>query len=622
MLCMFTAFSMAQATYTSSQNGYWHVASTWGGGGVPGAGDTAVIDGETVIIQNDAGSGADVTIDRLNFTAGNLTLRNDLTISNSSGNSSTSANTTLTVESGTLTVSDGNFSNAGTISVGAGMKFIFTSGTGDTFTNTGTVDLASNSQAFASLLFNGTYSGGVNNMQYSRFVEGHDDGNGAWDLIGPPLDGMSISTFITSNDDLADNPSNDDFGIGPFSNLSGWSTYATSDVDFTNFSVGTGYQMATTSGSNVEFKGTVKTTNVNVTIVSNETDPWGSGNPNRFNLVANPYPAYINANSNAGSDNVLTLNLSSLQAGVHQAIWYWDGAANSGTGSYSTITNATGVKYVAPGQAFMVGAKGNTGASHTFTFTTAMQNTSGSGDDFYAGDIIDEDRGELFIALQQQNNIKETEIYFIEEGSDGIDSSYDGALIDLADSTFQIFSRILNEEDNGTMISVNALSFSEMWDKVIPLGINALGGEEMNISISHRTTPADLNIYLEDTEEGTMTNLLDGDFVYTPTSDLEGVGRFFIHMTADTMSSGEVSTSMLNAYKEIDASYITIEGLATQSNETKVSLYNILGREVLATTLNNNMGTQTISTVGLSAGIYVIELESGSDRLTKKLLIQ
>ena len=161
-----------------------------------------------------------------------------------------------------------------------------------------------------------------------------------------------------------------------------------------------------------------------------------------------------------------------------------------------------------------------------------------------------------------------------------------------------------------------------MWDKVIPLGINALGGEEMTISISHRTTPEDQNIYIEDTEEGTMTNLLDGDYVLTPASDLSGVGRFFIHMTADTMSSGEVSTSMLNAYKEIDASYITIEGLATQTNETKVSLYNILGREVLSTTLNNNMGTQTISTVGLSAGIYVIELESGSDRLTKKLLIQ
>ena len=107
----------------------------------------------------------------------------------------------------------------------------------------------------------------------------------------------------------------------------------------------------------------------------------------------------------------------------------------------------------------------------------------------------------------------------------------------------------------------------------------------------------------------------------TPSSDLSGVGRFFIHMTADTMSNGEVSTSMLNAYKEIDTSYITIEGLIL--NQMKLRLvYIIFLVEVLATTLNNNMGTQTISTVGLSAGIYVIELESASDRLTKKLLIQ
>ena len=189
------------------------------------------------------------------------------------------------------------------------------------------------------------------------------------------------------------------------------------------------------------------------------------------------------------------------------------------------------------------------------------------------------------------------------------------------DNTISIFTRLV-EADEGVDLSIQALAYSEMWGKVIPLGVNALGGEEMTISISHRTTPADLNIYLEDTEDETITNLLDENYVLTPTSDQGGVGRFFIHMSADTMSNEEVSTSMLNAYKEIDANYITIEGLATQTNETKVSLYNILGREVLSTTLNNNMNTQTISTVGLSAGIYVIELESGTDRLTKKLLIQ
>ena len=108
----------------------------------------------------------------------------------------------------------------------------------------------------------------------------------------------------------------------------------------------------------------------------------------------------------------------------------------------------------------------------------------------------------------------------------------------------------------------------------------------------------------------------------TPTSDLEGVGRFFIHMTADTMSNEEVSTSMLNAFKETNSNYITLEGLATQSNNINVSLYNILGRKVLSTSLNNNMNTQTISTLGMASGIYVIELESGNDRLTKKLIIQ
>ena len=256
----------------------------------------------------------------------------------------------------------------------------------------------------------------------------------------------------------------------------------------------------------------------------------------------------------------------------------------------------------------------------TLNFLESMQTNTGT-DDFISNDIMEDNRGELFVSLNQNDLLRETEIYFIENTTDGSDPTYDARTFPMNDNATSIFTRLV-EGDEGVDLAIQSLAYSEMWDKVIPLGINAVGGEEMTISISHRTTPADLNIYLEDTQQGTMTNLLDGDYVLTPTSDLSGVGRFFIHMTADTMSNEEVSTSMLNAYKEIDASFITIEGLATQTNETNVSLYNILGREVLSTTLNNNMNTQTISTVGLSAGIYVIELESGSDRLTKKLLIQ
>ncbi len=221
----------------------------------------------------------------------------------------TSSGTTFTLEAGNLTISDGNFTNAGDISIGAGKKFIFSSGTGDTFTNTGSVDFSSSSQSYSSIHFNGTYSGAVNAMTYSRFVEGLD---GQWDLIGPPLNGMNISTFITSNEDLADESGSDDFGIGPYNNDgTGWDTYQTSDVDFTSFSVGIGYQMATETGSNVEFKGTLETGTVNVTITSNETNPYGATGANGFFLLANPYAAYIVVNNNGGTNQVLsTANLA------------------------------------------------------------------------------------------------------------------------------------------------------------------------------------------------------------------------------------------------------------------------------------------------------------------------
>ena len=161
-----------------------------------------------------------------------------------------------------------------------------------------------------------------------------------------------------------------------------------------------------------------------------------------------------------------------------------------------------------------------------------------------------------------------------------------------------------------------------MWDKVIPLVVNAEAGSEVVLDINHNTTPADLKIYLEDAVEGTFTNLKENNFLISPSENLEGAGRFYIHTTENALSNEEVNTSLLNAYKEVGNNYITIEGLATQLTSTEVSLYNILGTKVMDTTLDNNTNTQMISTNGLSTGIYVIKLESGQSQLTKKLIIK
>ena len=386
-----------------------------------------------------------------------------------------------------------------------------------------------------------------------------------------------------------------------------WTNYTTATIGGAgNFDIGKGYQMGTDSGATLAFTGTIATSNQTQAI-----QDYSASGGRIWNLVANPFPTYLYANSNANSNNFITYNAitNNNLHDTYAAIYGWD-ADGSG---YTVYNNTSAATYIAPGQGFMVASDDADGT--TVALNENMKTESGT-DDFISGDNMD--NTEVLIKLfNVDNELDSTKLFFDEGLTLGLDIGYDAGHFD---DNAPIMTRLV-EEDEGHGMAINAMGLDAMENAVIPLVINQSAGQEFRINL-HTATIPDPNVYLEDVEEGTFTNLYEGDFVYTPTSDLSGVGRFFIHMSADTMSNEDVSTSMLNAYKEIDASYITIEGLATQTNETNVSLYNILGRKVLSTTLNNNMNTQTISTIGLSAGIYVIELESGTDRLTKKLIIK
>ena len=626
ILSLCSTIAIAQSTVTSAQTGDWNSTSTWVGGSLPSNGDNIVIDDGHDVTVNTTG----ISINSVTIDAGAvLDVQNPITITggaNSAIQGELKVRSTVTFSAGNVTIqtdaADPPFTS-GVITVNAGNTLIFNSSS-TVLTNNGELVIQSDSENFGSVLFKGTavYTGLP--ITYNRFITGiSTTGSSNWNTISSMVD-FQTAAGIVSQTNLASN--GNDYGLGVYDNTSGangsWSTWTEDEADDHGYLVsGKGYQMVTDgTGSTIAFKGRFHAASEDIAITEGDNDgDLAAATGTRWNLIGNPYTGYLSANGNAatassfGSNHLLKAsNLNILHAN-QQGIYVFNGT------NYTTIGTSTAAAsaVVAPGQAFMVAGKHGDG-SQNFNFSTSMLTEDGS-DDGFEGDLMpDEDRAELFLSLNQTDIDRRTEIYFLDTGTDAFTSA-DVGTFDLEYNG--IYSRVVSGENN-VNLSIQTLAISEMWDKVIPLGINVLGGEEMTIGISHRTTPADLNIYLEDTEEGTMTNLLDGDFVYTPTTDLEGVGRFFIHMTADTMSNGEVSTSMLNAYKEIDASYITVEGLATQSNETKVSLYNILGREVLSTTLNNNMGTQTISTVGLSAGIYVIELESGSDRLTKKLLIQ
>jgi len=67
-------------------------------------------------------------------------------------------------------------------------------------TNNGTFTLNSDSDEFSSVIVdyddNGSGSS-TGNIDYNRYV--NTVGSGEWDLIGSPVDGLSISSFVTTN---------------------------------------------------------------------------------------------------------------------------------------------------------------------------------------------------------------------------------------------------------------------------------------------------------------------------------------------------------------------------------------------------------------------------------------
>ena len=478
------------------------------------------------------------------------------------------------------------------------------------FSNSGVFILNSDSDEFSSIIIGGSVDEVNGNITYNRYV--NSVGTNEWDLIGSPVSGQSINSFVTANaSTLATNGTT--YAIGPYNNATNsWTNLTSADLEGEIFfSIGMGFQMASESGGTgiLKFTGNPASTTQTQAIINN--DAANSGTGTRWNLVANPFPSYIHANASADSShNFLTVNSDKLDDS-YEAIYGYD-ADGSG---YTVYNNTSAALNLAPGQAFMI-ASDNT-STDNISFTTDMRTMAG-GDDLILGRIMQDSYGLILSIYKGDTEIDQTKFYFKEGLTLGLDPGYDaGHFNQLAALT----SRLV-EEDEGVGFAINSMGLESIDDVVIPLEVNRESGNGFRISIHTNDIYEGTNIYLEDNEQGTVTLLNEQDFELTPQDNLSGAGRFFVHLTSTSLSiEDDIETHLLNVYKADINNFITIEGTANQSNQINLRIYNILGKEVVYKTLENNINTQTISTQGLATGIYVIKLKSGNTVLTKKLII-
>ena len=527
------------------------------------------------------------------------------TASNWSSGSVPASSVNVTISSGqTIEVGNSTAAVANTIIIDSGGSLTIAKNSdltlsGD-FTNNGTVILNSEADEFASIIVQGSSTGDI---VYNRYV--NTQGSAEWDLIGAPTDGLSISSFVTTNSTpLA--TSGAIYAVGVYDNSDdSWTNYTSSTVGAAgNFDIGRGYQMATSSGATMAFTGTVATTDQTQSIINNA----GNGG-RRWNLVANPYPSYLNANTNAhASNNFLSVNSGVIDSNF-SAIYGYD-ADGSG---YSIYNNTTAAIYIAPGQAFFVAAASSSATD--LSFTEAMQTTTG-GDDFIAGRLANTS-SELYLKLYEgENLVGDTKFYFDNNLSLGLDPGYDAGAYNQSSA---LASR-LAEDDQGVNMGINAMGIDSFEQTTIPIVVNRQAGTSFRISLEDLTIPESVEVFLEDTETQNFTNLRTEDFTLNPQSELSGMGRFYLRLGNTSLGGSDVEESYISIYNPMDKDYFTIEGLAN-IQKANVRLYNIIGQEILSKTLQTGLSTQNISTAGLTTGVYIIKLEVDSTLISKKIII-
>ena len=483
------------------------------------------------------------------------------------GNSTAAVANNLTIESG------------GSLTVAANSDLTLS---GD-FTNNGTVTLNSESDEFSSIIVGGSSTGDI---IYNRYV--NTVGTGEWDLIGSPVDGLSISDFVTTNSSvLAANGSA--YAVGYHDNTDdSWTNYTTSTVGGAgNFDISRGYQMATSSGATMAFTGSIATTDQTQSIINNN----GNGNGGRrWNLVANPFPSYLNANTNAhASNNFLSVNASVIDSNF-LSIYGWD-ADGSG---YTIYNNSSSATYIAPGQAFFVAAASSSAAN--LSFTEAMQTTTG-GDDFISLGLANTSSEFSLYLHEGQDKVATTRFYFDYGLGLGLDPGYDAGAYN---SSMALSSR-LAEDDQGINMGINAMNIDSFEQTTIPLVINREAGTTFRISMEDSTIPENVDVLLLDTQTQISTNLRDQDFILSPQSDVSGMGRFYLKMGSNSLGSNDIEESYISIYKPSDRDCIVMEGLSNvQSGH--VTLYNIMGQEVIDQNLTPNQSTQNIPTTGIQSG--------------------
>uniref|UniRef100_UPI003C7BA5CC T9SS type A sorting domain-containing protein n=1 Tax=Psychroserpens sp. S379A TaxID=3415137 RepID=UPI003C7BA5CC len=448
----------------------------------------------------------------------------------------------------------------------------------------------------------------VGTMEYERHVNINGSGTtGSNDLVSAPLTGQQFDDFAAANPNIFSNGAGTLYLFGPFEKVTGqyvtWANTETATLD-----AGVGYRAASTDNDTFTFTGNAETGTITHDIVNQGT------NNQEWNLVGNPYPSYLNVQQFLLHDVGGVVNIQLFDAPT-AAIYGYDGSAQNGWTIYNLV-NTTASTRIAPGQGFMVSANADNVAAYDLEFTPAMRSV-GTSDDF----IVGRNAELTYVKLNLSANEKafNTEFYFNTNASAGFDVGYDANLWGNTAPEFALYSHLV-QDNVGDPVALQALSHNELDNVTIPLGVNANQGEQLTFSIADINVPASVKIYLEDVVANTVTLLNETDYIITPTTPLNGTGRFFLRTSNETLSTMDNSLDLLDIFTLKSSKELVVSGQLLDA-KTMLTLYDTQGRLVLSTQLDNENLQNRIDVSNINSGVYIVTVQSNDQEKTKKVII-
>ncbi|WP_028872430.1 T9SS type A sorting domain-containing protein [Psychroserpens burtonensis] len=472
--------------------------------------------------------------------------------------------------------------------------------------NFGVIELNSASTSYSSLISNNVRGEVIYNRHVNQLAD-TGSSTGKNDLIAAPVTNtnQTFLEFRTANPDVPSGTIDgvSSFLFGPFDkDTNDYINYTTAD-DGSLIEAGIGYRTASTAatGSAFRFVGNVETTTKLV--------PIAVGTGTDFNLIGNPYPSYIKL-SDFLSDN--NSEFSASNSGVYG----YDGSATDGFTIWNqAYSDANPSALIAPGQGFLVTSKVGGG---TIIFDAASRSI-GTTDDFVVGRVSEVDLAHVKLEMTSDTDAFRTDIYFNNNATLSMDAGYDSGMFQGQAPEFAIFSHLVTD-NSGLDLAVQSVNYTALNTVVIPLGVNANQGEQLTIGILEMDIPEGIEVYLEDTLTNTFTLLNTSEYVFTPSTNLLGTGRFFLRFTADALSTSENNFETIQIYTTKTPKILFIKGAL--ENNTTVEIYDIQGRMILNSKLDTSRNSNQIDISGFTSGIYVVKLNNGLQQKSKKVIIK